>query len=134
MMKIRVGDTFQFQREVFGKEVDKFAYLTGDLNPLHVDENFAKNLPFKKRVVHGMLIASMTSRLVGIELSCPGALWAQQEFRFLLPVFIGDILNFTMEVLQLSSATKSIRIRITVKRDKEIVLDGEGTVVLRYAK
>ena len=134
MTKPKVGDVFQFRKKIFDEEVAQFANLTGDYNPLHLDENFVQKLPLKKRIVHGMLVASLTSRLVGMELSYPGALWTEQNFRFVAPVFIGDRLNFFAEILQVSLAAESLKIRITVKKGKKTILEGEGRVVLRYGK
>ncbi len=132
---IKTGDIFRFNREILEEEVAQFARLTGDYNPLHMDESFSKKLPHKKRIVHGMLVASLASKLVGMELCCPGALWVEQNLRFVSPVFIGDRLNFCAEVLQVSLATESVRIRIIIqKEDNQTVLEGEGVVVLTYGK
>ena len=134
MTHLKAGDIVKFEQEIFDEEVSRCASLTGDYNPLHMDQDFAAKLPFKKRIVHGMLTASLASRLVGMELASPGALWAEQSFRFMAPVFIGDRLVFLAEILQVSVAAGSIRVKIVVKRENETVLEGEGTVLLHYGK
>lgn len=132
---IKTGDVFKFEKEILEEEVTAFAKLTGDYNPLHLDENFAKKLPYKKRVVHGMLIASFTSRLVGMELSIPGVLWGEQRFRFIFPTFIGDRLIFQVKILHFSSATKSAKISIVVtNQKKQIVIKGDGAIILNHGK
>lgn len=132
---IRAGDIYQFEKEIFEEEVRQFAEFTGDYNPLHMEEAFAEKLSHKKRIVHGMLVASLSSRLVGMELSCPGALWVEQNLRFVSPVFIGDRLNFSVEILQISQGTQSAKIRIFIRKEnKQTVLTGEGTILLSYGK
>lgn len=122
---IKVGDTFQFEKEILEDEVLQFAKLTGDFNPLHLE----------KKIVHGMLVASLTSKLVGMKLAGPGNLWVEQNFRFVSPAFIGDRLNFLVEVMQLSAATKSAKIRIRVHNKKsQTILVGEGLVILDFGK
>lgn len=121
---IKVGDTFQFEKKILEKQVLQFAKLTGDFNPVHI----------KKGVVHGMLVASLTSRLVGMELS-NSTLWLEQHFRFVSPALIGDRLIFFAEILQVSLATKCVKIRIIVRKNKtQTVVLGDGTVMLNYGK
>jgi len=100
-----------------------------------MDDNFAKILPHKKRIVHGMLVAAFTSRLIGMEISGPGVIWTEQTFKFISPALIGERLSFLVEILQVSQATKSVRIKVHVQnKNKQTVIVGEGSVLLRYAK
>ena len=79
---IAVGDTAKLTRTVGHDDVELFATLSGDRNPLHMDDEFARGTSFERRVVHGMLVASYVSTLVGMHLPGPGALWTQQSFRW----------------------------------------------------
>src|SRR5690349_16163264 len=87
---IAVGDRARMSRTIRAEDVANFCALTGDSNPLHMDSDFASQTAFQRRVVHGMLTASFVSTLVGTSLPGPGALWTQQSFRWIAPVFIGD--------------------------------------------
>lgn len=106
---IKVGDTRTLRRRITESDVSAFVELTGDTNPLHVDEGFAQQTTFQKRVVHGMLGASFVSTVIGTQLPGPGALWLSQSFEFLRPVRLNDELTISCEV--------------TAKHEHERVLD-----------
>lgn len=126
-----VGQFYEFQHLITDEDVAAFCALTKDDNPLHMDADYARKSPFKKRVVHGMLVAGIASRLVGVHIPGTGSLWFQQDIRFLAPTFIGDLLTFRIEVLQVSQATDTVRTYITVKKaDGKSVLEGEGKVMI----
>ena len=92
---IKVGDVFNFDDVVDEIKIKKFAEISGDYNPLHVDKNYAKKTKFKKTIVHGMLAASFFSTLVGMY--CPGkrALYISQDIRFRQPISIGETVRIT---------------------------------------
>jgi acyl dehydratase len=109
--------------------VAAFAALSGDYNPLHMDSEFAERTKFGRRVVHGMLVASYVSTLVGMHLPGVGALWMQQSFRWRKPVFLGDTVEIVLEVTQKSPGARLLAIRITAtNQDGMAVMDGEGAV------
>jgi|TARA_B100002003_G_scaffold76071_1_gene71078 acyl dehydratase len=87
---IYVGEEAEILHVIATKDVDTFAELTGDNNPLHVDDDFASKTTFKKRVVHGMLTASFISTIVGTKIPGSGSLWYEQQIRFIVPVRIGS--------------------------------------------
>ncbi len=91
----RIEDFEPGQRVFFRKTFDeedlrRFIEITGDVNPLHVDDAFAAGTNFGRRVLHGMLTASIFSTMVGMLMPGTGAIYRSQTLRFLLPVFIGD--------------------------------------------
>src|ERR1700736_1898407 len=90
--RIQVGDKASLTRTLTESDVERFAGASGDYTPLHMEPEFARATTFQNRVVHGMLVASYVSTLVGMHLPGPGALWTQQSFRWVTPVFIGDTL------------------------------------------
>ena len=87
---IKVGQRFKFTIKITEKLLNDFAILSGDQNPLHMDENYANSTPFKKRVCHGMLLASFFSRLIGMHMPGKNALYFSQSLNFKSPCFIGD--------------------------------------------
>lgn len=128
---IRVGLTKEFLVEVNLGMVENFASLSGDFNPLHMDENYAQSTRFGKRVVHGMLLASFFSRLVGMHLPGKKALYLLQDLKFKNPAFIGDQLKVIGNVTSVSEQLKIITLETIILNSKEqILVEGEAKVTL----
>jgi 3-oxoacyl-[acyl-carrier protein] reductase len=126
---IKPGDEFQFAKAITAEDVEAFAKLSGDRNPLHMDDGFAARTHFQRRVVHGMLVANYVSTLIGMRCPGPGALWSQQNFRWLAPVFIGDRISLTMKVTHKSEGARSLTIEVkALNQEGKVVMEGEGTV------
>lgn len=129
--EIAVGETSELSRIVLQSDVDRFVGLTGDDNPLHVDAEFASRTTFKEPVVHGMLVGSLVSTLIGTQLPGPGALWVRQEFRFLGPVRVGDNLTITAVVVAKHQREQTIDLDIVANvTGRGSVLRGKGTVMV----
>ena len=129
--RISVGDHASLKRTIAEADVDAFARLSGDYNPLHMDTEFARTTHFQKRVVHGMVVAGYVSTLVGMHLPGPGALWAQQSFNWLQPVFIGDTLEVTLRVTHKSEGSRTLTVAVeAVNQNGKTVMNGTGAVVL----
>jgi acyl dehydratase len=127
--RIQPGDRAVIVKRFGEAEVDAFAALSGDYNPLHMESGFAEQTRFGRRVVHGMLVASYVSTLVGMHLPGVGALWMQQSFRWRKPVFLGDTVEIVLEVTQKSPGARLLAIRISANnQDGAAVMDGEGAV------
>ena len=127
--RIKPGDVFDFTKTITAEDVEAFAKLSGDRNPLHMDDKFAARTHFQRRVVHGMLVANYVSTLIGMRCPGPGALWSQQGFRWLAPVFIGDKISLTMKVTHKSEGARSLTLEVkALNQDGKVVMEGEGTV------
>jgi len=128
---IQPGQKVTLVKEITAEAVDRFAEVSGDNNPLHMDSSFAAETPFRRRVVHGVLLASYVSTLVGTKLPGPGSLWNQQSFRWKLPVFIGDRIEITLTVTHKSEGTRTVSVEIqAVNQEGKVVMDGEGAVTI----
>ncbi len=104
-----------------------FAAVSGDNYPLHVDEEYAKTTRFGRRAVHGMLSASLISTVVGLMLQKPGGIYVEQALHFRRPVFLGDTLTATAEVIELIPATRRLRIAVrVVNQHGKVVVEGDG--------
>ena len=126
---IKVGDSAEITHKITQDDVNLFASLTGDFNPLHVNKEYAKNTPFQKPVIHGMLSASFISRLIGTCLPGEGALWSSQTLDFLRPVFVGDTLLIQSTVIQKSVATRSLVLETKVgNQHNQILVSGRSLV------
>jgi 3-oxoacyl-[acyl-carrier protein] reductase len=127
----KVGDSASLYLEITNKFVSDFAQYSGDFNPLHMDEDYASKTNFKRRVVHGMSYGSLVSKLVGMDLPGEGALWTSQSFQFLKPVFLGDQLRLSIEIIQIVNSTRSIRLKaLATNQNSDVVMEGTGEVML----
>ena len=128
---IYLGQKVVMQKQITTEIVDAFAQFSGDYNPLHMEEDFAHRTTYQRRVVHGMILASYVSYLIGMQLPGPGALWNQQSFRWKAPVFIGDEFEISLTVLHKSQATNTLVVDIkAINQNSIVVMDGEGVVTM----
>lgn len=125
---ITVGDSASFETTIAEQTVRSFAELSGDENPLHIDAMYAATTQFKKPVVHGMYLAALVSRLVGMELPGAKALLLQESLTFKEPVFIGDTITVKGVVIRTSDALQLITIAVTITRDAVTLAEGEVLV------
>ena len=98
--QLEVGQIHQSSVTITGEMIERFAQVTGDDNPIHLDEDFAKGTRFKSRVAHGMLVAGILSGVLGTGFPGVGTIYLSQTLEFLKPVFIGDEITFRLEVLE----------------------------------
>jgi len=94
----KVGDSVQLTKTFDDAEIEKFAQLTSDRNPLHVDEAFAARTRFRRRIAQGILSASLVSTCIGMHLPGTGAIYLDQTLRFVKPVYVGDTVTLTATV------------------------------------
>jgi 3-oxoacyl-[acyl-carrier protein] reductase len=123
----KVGDSDFIEFEMTRDLVSRFADLTGDLNPLHIDRDFAKRTGFGRPVAHGMISGAMISTLIGMKIPGSGALWTSQTIEFLRPVFIGDKITIRGTVSHVSVATSSLTIEVNATNQRgDDILSGKG--------
>lgn len=129
--EIRVGDVFEFKRNLSIEDVDNYAKLTEDFNPLHCDEKYAKSTQFKSRIVHGMLVGSLFSTLVGM--ICPGKknLYLAQSLNFKNPIYPNSELIVRGTVKSKSDTIKIIIINTEILVNGNVVINGEAKVKVR---
>lgn len=127
--ELKVGQTAQFSKTITETDIYLFAGVTGDLNPAHVDEEYAKKTFFKTRIAHGMLTASFISTVIGTMLPGPGTVYLSQEVRFLAPVKIGDTVSAVVEITEIRPEKKRIWLKTTcTNQDGTVVVDGQAIV------
>ncbi len=123
----RVGDRASVTRTFTADDVRRFAELSGDDHPAHRDGAYARASRYGRPVVHGMLTASLLSAAHARLLGTPGALSLEQNVKFLRPVFVGDTITATSEVIRLVPEQRWLRCRTTCTNQKgEIVLVGDA--------
>ena len=127
--EIQVGDAAEFSKTISESDVYLFAGVTGDLNPAHIDEQYARKTFFKGRIAHGMLLGGFISAVIGTRLPGPGTIYIRQELKFLAPARMGDTITARVEVAEVLTEKKRVVLRTTcVNQEGTLVLDGEALV------
>jgi 3-hydroxybutyryl-CoA dehydratase len=126
-----VGQTAEYIRTITEKDILTFAEVSGDHNPIHLDENYAKQTLFKGRIAHGMLSASFISTVIAKELPGPGTIYLSQKLEFKRPVRIGDTITTKVEIIKKQDDKKRITLKtICLNQDDLNVIMGEAVVML----
>ena len=126
-MILQVGQTAQRSLTLTSEHVETFARLTGDYNPLHFDEAFAKGTRFGGLVVQGGLTTGLLHALVAMDLPGPGSVFLSQTWKFTAPVYIGDTITAQAEVVSVHATKPVTQLKILVTRQTgETVLEGEA--------
>ena len=128
---LSMGQSAEVTHTVTEEDVKTFGDLSGDYNPLHFDEEWAKKTMFGGRIAHGILSASFISTAIGMHLPGPGTIYMSQSMRFLGPVKIGDTIISRVEIIKLNDEKERVTLRTTcTNQDDKLVLDGEALVTL----
>lgn len=117
-----------YHKEVKASDVVGFAEITGDRNPIHLSEHFAAKTPFGGRIAHGLYTAGLISAVIGTRLPGPGAIYMSQTLTFKAPVRIGDIVEASVEVVELIERGNRARLTCACRVEETIVLEGEALV------
>lgn len=127
---IKIGDTAYFSKTITEHDVYTFAEITGDFNPVHVNEQKAKESIFGERIAHGMLSASLISTVLGTKLPAEGTVYLGQDLNFVLPVKFGDTLTARVEVLEKKDGKNIIKLLTQVfNQYGNTVVTGTATVM-----
>ncbi|MCD6104134.1 MAG: MaoC family dehydratase [Thermotogaceae bacterium] len=125
-----VGREYRETIKITDDMVRKFAELTGDMNPLHLDESFARKSRFGKRICHGMLVASMISRIMGMNFPGPGTVIVKQLLKYRAPVYVDETVEVRVIVLEINSDKKRIILDTPVyKKDDTKAIDAQAEVL-----
>ncbi len=131
-MKFSVGDSAEITKAIEQSDIDAFANVTGDHNPVHVDEEFAKTTRFGRRIVHGMLTASLISAVLANKLPGEGSVYLGQTLQFVAPVFPGDEITARVTVREVREDKPILKLEtVCVNQRDELVIRGEATVLKR---
>lgn len=130
-MNLKIGDTFSVSKKVTDELIKKFADVSGDYNPIHLDEDFAKETRFGRRIAHGMLTASFISAVLGYKLNVRKLVYLGQTLKFKHPTFIGDTVTAKAIVKKIRQDKPIIKIDTTCEnQDGRILIEGEATIML----
>ena len=131
MFEIKLGDNFSKDRIVTDELIRRFADISGDHNPIHLDEEFAKQTRFGRRIAHGMLSGAFISAVLGYELSERKIVYLSQTLRFRSPVFIGDTVTTTATVTNIREDKPVVTLETVCKNQEGTTLvTGEAVVMI----
>ena len=125
---LSVGQSAETTKIVGAADVEAFAAVSGDTNPVHLDEDYARATPFQGRIAHGMLSAAYISAVLGTKLPGPGAIYLTQSLRFRRPVRIGDAVTARATITALDDKRGDVTIATVCEVGGKAVLDGEALV------
>src|SRR6185503_6014638 len=130
-MQFNVGDSAEITKTIEQADIDAFANVTGDHNPVHVDEEFAKTTRFGRRIAHGMLTASLISSVLANKLPGEGSVYLGQTLEFKAPVFPGDEITARVTVKEIREDKPIVKLEtLCLNQRDEIVIRGEATILL----
>ena len=127
---LAVGMRESVMKTVMANDVVGFATLSGDHNPIHLSDHFARKTRFGGRIAHGLYTASLISAVLGMYLPGPGAVYLSQTLNFHAPVRIGDVVTVSVEVIELVEQGRRCRLHCEAVVDGKVVLDGEALVMV----
>lgn len=127
---IQVGMKVSYSQTITDSDIKTFAGLSGDHNPVHIDEKYAENSRFKRRIAHGLMSAGFFSQLFGTKLPGPGCVYTAQSLKFLRPVYINDTVVATVEVIAIDLLRKRVWFKTYCTVNNKIVIDGEAEIYI----
>jgi acyl dehydratase len=128
---MKIGDCASRSKIFSDDDVRQFAEVSGDKNPLHLDDDYAAQTRFKRRLVHGMLTAGLVSAVLGTELPGEGSIYLRQTINFRAPVFIGEEITATVSVSAIRADKPIVTLETICKNQRgETVLDGEAVLLV----
>jgi 3-hydroxybutyryl-CoA dehydratase len=125
-----VGMIESYKQTILEKDIELFAKISGDFNPVHLDENYASNSRFKKRIAHGLLSASFFSALFGMKLPGNGCVYVAQSLNFRRPVYIGDEVLASIEIIKIDKIKSRLFFKTICKANGKVVIDGEAEIFI----
>ncbi|WP_169763634.1 MaoC family dehydratase [Campylobacter mucosalis] len=132
--EIKIGMTASYSQTITDADIKAFAGISGDRNPVHLDEEYASKSRYKKRIAHGLMTASYFSALFGTKIPGEGCVYVSQTLNFKRPVYIGDTVTAIVEVFKIDIKKSRVFFRTTCKVGHSIVTDGEAEIYIPKRK
>lgn len=130
MTEFKVGQKASVSKTITDGDIRDFARISGDDNPIHLDDDYAAQSLFGKRIVHGILVSALISRVIGTMLPGEGTIYLSQNLKFIKPVYVEDTVVAEVEILKIDNEKKRMTLKTTVtKEDGTCVIEGEALVI-----
>ncbi|MGL6166854.1 MAG: MaoC family dehydratase [Fusobacteriaceae bacterium] len=128
--ELKIGMSESVTKQITAKDVEMFAEISLDKNPVHIDEEYASKSIFKTRIAHGILTSGLISAVLGTKLPGEGSIYLSQELKFMAPVFLGDTITATVEVAELITEKKRVVMTTTcTNQDGKNVIVGKAVLL-----
>ena len=128
--EMEIGKKATYTKVCTAEDIQLFAKVSGDINPVHLDDDYAQTTRFGQRIAHGMYTGALISAALGIELPGPGTIYLGQELKFKAPVFLGDTVTVELEVESIRQDKAIVTLNCTcTKQDATVVAVGKATVI-----
>lgn len=128
--ELKVGMSASVNKLATDSDIVGFSEVSGDYNPIHLDNDYAKKTKFKKRIAHGMMSASLFSGIFGTKLPGIGCLYLSQELKFKKPIFIDDEVVATVVITKICLRTQKVTFNTTCSVDDVIVITGVAEIYI----
>ncbi len=129
---IKIGQKQTASKAWSNEDIELFSLLSGDINPIHLDDNFAKNTIFKKRIVHGFLVGSLISSVIGNHLPGVGTIYLYQDMKFINPVYIDEKIICEVEVIEVVPEKSRAKLKTTCFKNEDNTIVIEGFALVKY--
>jgi 3-hydroxybutyryl-CoA dehydratase len=127
---LSVGMNASYAKTVTDEDIVRFADISGDINPVHLDQAYAEKTMFKGRIAHGMLSAAFISTVFGTRLPGAGCIYLSQSLRFKAPVKIGETVEATVTVTAVDAAKRRVTFQTVCRVGDKVVVDGEALLMV----
>lgn len=127
--ELKIGMKASLEKKITIEDVVIFSEVVLDKNPVHLDEEYAKRTIFKKRIVHGMLNAGLISAVIGNKLPGNGSIYLSQDFKFVAPVYIGEVVKVIVEIEKLDDKKKKVILKTECYSNDKLVLTGNAEIL-----
>lgn len=131
---LEVGMVRSLQKIVTDQDIEMFAEISTDRNPVHLDDQYAQDTIFEGRIAHGMLTAGLISAVIGEQLPGHGTVYLGQSLKFVAPVRPGDMVEAVVEVLEIDYSRRRVQLKTEARVGETVVLKGEATVLAPSGK
>jgi 3-hydroxybutyryl-CoA dehydratase len=127
---LKVGMVESYEQTITDADIKSFAGISGDNNPVHMSDEYAESSRFKKRIAHGLLSASFFSALFGTKIPGPGCVYVSQNLNFRRPVYIGDTVKATVEIVKVDEAKSRVFFKTICTVRGRVVITGEAEILV----
>ncbi len=132
--KIEVGMSANYAQTITDADIKSYAGISGDRNPMHMDDGYAKDSRFGARIAHGLLSAGFFSAIFGTRIPGPGCVYASQSLEFKRPVYVGDTVKAEVTVLAVDNDSRKVKFRTACYVKKRLVIDGVAEIYIPIKK
>ena len=130
ILELNVGDFAESIKRIVDKDVVMFSEVSGDRNPVHLDEEYASTTRFKHRIAHGHLVSSLFSALLGTELPGEGSIYLGQDIRYLKPVYLNDEIRAVVKVVECDTTRNRVKLETNAyNQNNEMVISGMAEIM-----